>query len=85
MADRKRLGQAKENPAALRMREWHDHVQRTPVGMIPQVMNGVIFVYGVAMGTRWTTAAVLEHFKASAPPRYWPSWIQQMRRERIPR
>lgn len=78
---RKRCGVAKVNPAALRMREWHAHVATTPQGFVPQVMHGTIFVYGIAMGTRWTMAAIVEHFENSAPRRYWPDWMQRMARE----
>lgn len=81
MVATRRRGLAKANPAALRMREWHEHVASTPSGFVPQVMNGTIFVYGVAMGTRWTLRAILDHFENVAARRHWPEWARRLDRE----
>jgi hypothetical protein len=83
MADqvRTRRGQAKENPAALLRAEWHDHVARTPCGFVPQIMLGTVFIYGIAMGTRWTAPALVEHVESCAPRRYWPAWMQRISTE----
>jgi hypothetical protein len=44
-------------------------------------MLGTVFIYGIAMGTRWTAPALVEHFESCAPRRYWPAWMQRISTE----
>lgn len=54
------------------LKEWHNHVQSTPVGFTPCFIDGVM-AYEIATGC---ANNVVEHFMRSAPRNFWPTWVE---------
>ena len=57
-------------------REWLGHVRRTPLSMVPVLINGQVPAYRSAMGSDFAGSKILRWFEPF-PKRHWPKWALQ--------